>query len=487
MSLLLGDAPQELIDLLNRRTAASPRMRAYPPHGHGATYSASQIQDMLSCLDPDMAYDDWLKVGMALHAGGYDVHLWEEWSACGQKYMAGECQSKWQGFSPSNGVSLGTLVYMAKRAGYAPQATPAPYKQPYSPQKPALSVIPWSDLHRLPKRRYLIKGVLDEGAFSVVYGASNSGKTFFALNMACHIALGWQWSGRKIKKGSVIYVAGEGGLGISERLEAFRKHHELEGFGDIYILPQALILSEGISALDSFLGIVADIPEKKLIIIDTLARSMGEGDENSASDMGKFVQSCDHLRAMTGAHIMVIHHTGKDETKGARGSSALKAAIDTEIYIRQENGIISGLFDKQRDAKKGNSVNYEIREHEVGKDEDGDPVMSCALEETTVDDKKPRLNGQTKQGYQVLCNLMLEKGIPHIPKKGMPEKTVVRVDDFKECFIKAGIAATDKPDSLDKAFHRAKAKLKNGGYIGEWDGYIWLTDKPDKAGQTENG
>lgn len=479
MSLLLSDAPQELIDLINRRKANPQRMGAYLTDGHAVMYSANQIQDMLACLDPDMAYDDWLKVGMALHASGYDLRLWEEWSACGQKYVAGECQSKWHGFNASNGVSLGTLVYMAKRAGYAPQATPTPFKQPYSPEKTALSVIRWSDLHTLPKRRYLIKGVLDEGAFSVVYGASNSGKTFFALNMACHIALGWQWSGRKTKKGSVIYVAGEGGLGISERLAAFKAHHELQGYGDIYILPQALILSESTPALDSFLTVLEDIPDKKLIVIDTLARSMGDGDENTASDMGKFVQGCDHIRTVTGAHVMVIHHTGKDETKGARGSSALKGAVDTEIYIIQENGVISGEIKKQRDGRVGQVTYYQIQEYEVGKDEDGDPVMSCALEETAIEDKKPRLNGQTKQGYQVLCNLVLEKGIQHIPRKGMTEKTVVRIEDFRTDFFKAGIAATDKPDSVDRAFHRAKTKLKNSGYIGEWDGYIWLTDNAD--------
>jgi hypothetical protein len=67
----------------------------------------------------------------------------------------------------------------------------------------------------------------------------------------------------------------------------------------------------------------------------------------------------------------------------------------------------------------------------------------------------------------------------------MRPQNVVRIDDFRTDFFKAGIASTDKPDSLEKAFHRAKEKLKNSGYIAEWDGYIWLTDKKDKTGQTE--
>ena len=482
MNLLLNDPPQDLLALITRpnRKQSLSSSRLFEKQ---SSFSNADVQDMLSCLDPDMPHDDWVKVGMAVHAGGYDASLWEAWSMRGSKYTGGECKNKWNSFNGGAGVSLGTLVYMAQNAGWRPAqpfVNPSKGGEDKKKKAPPLKIIHWSKLHELPKRRYLIKGLLDEGAFSVVYGASNSGKTFFALDIACHTALGWSWQNRKIKKGSVIYIAGEGGLGISERLEAFRKHHGLDNYGDIYIIPQALILTGENDYPESFVTLVKDIPNIKLIIIDTLARSMGDGDENYAGDIGQFVQNCDSIRLHTRAHIMVIHHTGKDESKGARGSSALKAAIDTEIQISQDDGIIKGEIKKQRDGKTGQAMHFELREYEVDKDEDGDPINSCALDSVNVEAKREQLTGHARQTYQILCDLMIDKGLDYVPKKGMKTQKVVRLEDFKDHFFKAGISGTNNPDSISKNFGRQRNTLKAKGYIAEWDGYFWILDTPDK-------
>lgn len=481
MNLLISEPPQELIGILTRPKQPKNNTKS-DFTAKQSNFSNADIQDMLSFLNPDMPYEDWVKVGMAVHAGGFDVNLWEAWSMRGSKYTAGECQSKWNSFNVAAGVSLGTLVFMAQNAGWRPEQSfteSCKVEENKKNKAPPLKIIHWSNLHELPKRRYLIKGLLDEGAFSVVYGASNSGKTFFALNIACHISLGWQWQNKKIKKGSVIYIAGEGGLGISERLEAFRMHHGLDNYGDIYVIPQALILTGGNDYPESFINLVKDIPNIKLIVVDTLARSMGDGDENYAGDMGQFVQNCDFIRLQTRAHVMVIHHSGKDVTRGARGSSALKAAIDTEIQILKEGDFIGAHIEKQRDGKIGDAMHFSLQGYEVGKDEDGDPVYSCVLCEAVVEHKKERLKGQAKQTYLVLCNLLIDEGFEHVPKKGMQPQKVVRIDDFKDHFFKAGISDTDNPDSISKAFGRQRNSLKAKGYIAEWDGYVWITDKTD--------
>jgi hypothetical protein len=200
--------------------------------------------------------------------------------------------------------------------------------------------------------------------------------------------------------------------------------------------------------------------------------------------MGAFISHCDAIREVTGAHVLVVHHTGKDESRGPRGSSALKAATDTEIHVSQSHGIISAEITKQRDGKTGDVLAFTLQPYCVGTDEDGEPVWSCAMIQAEHENTRDVLSGQSQKAFQVLCNLVIEKGVDHVPKKGMRPQKVVRIDDFRTDFFKAGIAATDKTDSLDKAFHRAKEKLKDRGYIGEWDGYIWLTDKKDKTGQT---
>ena len=105
-----------------------------------------------------------------------------------------------------------------------------------------LKPIRWSELGNLPKREPLVKGILDRGAMSVKFGQSNCGKTFSSLDLACHVALGWEWFGRKVRQGAVVYIAAEGGLGIEERLTAFRYHHNVEPDAPLYVIPVAIDL-----------------------------------------------------------------------------------------------------------------------------------------------------------------------------------------------------------------------------------------------------
>tara|TARA_B100001989_G_C24550011_1_gene473716 strand:- start:1761 stop:3197 length:1437 start_codon:yes stop_codon:yes gene_type:complete len=477
MYLSLNVASPELLRFITKENAS---VNSSYSRTTVSRYSEADVQEMLSQLDPDMSYEEWLNIGMALHSEGYDVSIWDNWSANGTKYKPKECQKKWKSFNDDKGITMGTLIKMARDAGYAGQ----PYL-PVQAQK-ALPFYHWSQLANLPRRKYLIKGLLELGSMSVIYGASNTGKTFVALDMACHIAYGWEWQNRKTRAGSVVYIAAEGGLGIQERLKAFQIHNNITEYASMFIIPTNVCLCGEQTDLDALLSSVQDIPDIKLIVIDTLARAMGGADENTAKDMGAFIKNCDFIREETKAHVMVIHHSGKDEGRGARGSNSLKCAIDTEIQVTQENGIISANIIKQRDGKTGDIFSFELQAYEVDIDEDGDSIFSCALKCSKVEAHKQRLSGQANQTYLALCNLIIEKGIDFIPKKGMTAQRVVRLDDFKDHFFKAGIANTDEPDNISRAFNRQKNKLKELGYIGEWDGDIWLLDRSDKAGQTKN-
>jgi len=125
-------------------------------------------------------------------------------------------------------------------------------------------------------------------------------------------------------------------------------------------------------------------------------------------------------------------------------------------------------------------VHFKLCEYEVGGDEDDNPVYSCILSEACVGKKIAPLKRQAKQTYQILSTLVTDKGIEHIPKAGMKTQKTVQLNDFKDQFFKAGISDTDKTDSISKAFNRQIQQLKKKGYIAEWDGYVWITDKPDK-------
>ena len=179
-----------------------------------------------------------------------------------------------------------------------------------------------TDVEPALESRYLVKGWLHAGAASVVYGESNVGKTFFAQDLAFHVAAGRSWYGHRVsaRAGPVVYIAAEGGRGIRNRIAAIRKDRPHLISERFLLLPATIDLFAPLDA-QALVQAMSVLPEPpSLIVIDTLARSMGEGDENSTRDMGAFVRSMDALRADTGAHVMVVHHSGKDRSLGARGS-----------------------------------------------------------------------------------------------------------------------------------------------------------------------
>ncbi len=263
-------------------------------------------------------------------------------------------------------------------------------------------MLPLRNIKPVLSSRHLVKGWLDRGALSVIYGESNVGKTFFAIDLAFHVAAGKDWHGYKVpnnlmQTGSVVYVACEGGLSLNNRVEAMRQHDPAlvaAAEPNFFLLPTILDLC-GCNDAPALIGAVENrCNDPSLIIIDTLAMAFGSGDENTAKDMGLFIANCTRLRIETGAHVMVIHHSGKDSSKGARGSGSLRAAADSEIELKGSGDVIMARDRKQRDKPKGNVFAYKLQSVFLGKDEDGDAVTSAVVEVTEPVKKSPHLKGQ---------------------------------------------------------------------------------------------
>jgi len=222
---------------------------------------------------------------------------------------------------------------------------------------------------------YLVKGLLTRQSYAEMYGPPGAGKTFVALDVAYHVAAALEWMGRKVHPGLVLYLAFEGTGGLVTRAQALRQHY---GDADVpfYITEADFNLREltGRQALGT---VIAALPAKPaLIVIDTLARAMMGGDENSAQDVGAFNNAVQALIESTGACVLILHHTGKDKTRGPRGSSALQGAIDTEIEI---DGRIL-IPTKQRDLELSQPIGYRLATIVVGVDDDGDALTSCVVE-----------------------------------------------------------------------------------------------------------
>ncbi len=193
-----------------------------------------------------------------------------------------------------------------------------------------------SELDSLPPTSYLISRELPNG-LNVLFGASGSGKSFRALDYAEQIA----------QHGNVIYIAAEGVGGYDKRAKAWHKHYKAGRGGlHFWLVPVAMLDNQ---AVESFILAVQDI-HPRLIVIDTLARCMLGGDENSARDMGLFIDACNRLQRELNTAVLVVHHTGKGNGS-ERGSSALRGAADAMIEVNADDGVIRVSCSKAKDSK----------------------------------------------------------------------------------------------------------------------------------------
>ena len=260
---------------------------------------------------------------------------------------------------------------------------------------PTLALVWFATLQEVSHAPQLVKKLLLAGSLFVVFGESSSGKTFWILDLALAIAAGRPWRGRATRKGLVVYVAGEGAASVRARVAAFRQANPEIGAGlPFAIIPQAVdLLDDGAvqRLIETIRAAETECGEKcVLLVVDTFARAIPGADENSSQDVGQAVASADLIRTETGIAVGFVHHSGKDPAKGARGSSALRAACDTEILIEGQSGQRTATATKQRDLEAGEPMPFELEAVPLGTDEDGEPISSCVVKHLDAADAPPQ-------------------------------------------------------------------------------------------------
>lgn len=355
--------------------------------------SSEQLSKALNVIDPDMSHDDWLHVGMALHheTDGNGFAYWDTWSAGGCKYPGEDAlRHRWSTFGGMAGrpVTARFLVKIANEAGADINPDdPASFEveMTKSPaEKLRFQVVPAGEFSRGQPPGWIMKGVIPRAELVVLFGESGSGKSFLALDIGAAIARGVEWRGNRTKQGRVVYIAAEGGGGFRGRLKAYEMHHGISfdglPFGIIHAAPNFLQKSDAVDVAKAILvGGKAD-----LVIVDTFAQVLPGANENAAEDIGKALAHCRGIHKATGAVVLLVHHAGKDPTRGARGWSGLRAAADAELEVlRMPLGRMVRI-SKQKDGDDGREWGFDLETVPVGMDEDGDVIHSCTVVEAEM-------------------------------------------------------------------------------------------------------
>lgn len=234
------------------------------------------------------------------------------------------------------------------------------------------------DLERQPDKPDLVKGVFPAAAFIVLAGPPAVAKTTLGQELAGGVACGLTFHGRSVTAGPVVVIAAEGASKLGLRVRAWKMWRKVSGPSGVYYITEPVRFDQAgdVEALLSAIGKLPNPPV--LIVVDTLARCMVGADENSARDVGAFIQGCDRVRQTTGAAVLVIHHTTKSGN-AERGSGALRGAADTLAIISREDDLVTVACEKQKDLPPFEPLHFRLRVVELGNERTAcvlDPIAS---------------------------------------------------------------------------------------------------------------
>lgn len=233
---------------------------------------------------------------------------------------------------------------------------------------------------------WLVEGYIENDALGMLYGPSGGGKSFVAVSLACSIATGTPWFGCRVKHGAVFYIAGEGHQGLAKRFAAWTKSSKVPIKKDTPLFKSnraVLMLNDG--AAEKLKAEVKRMIDESghvpvFIVIDTLARNFGDGDENKQQDANKFIEAMDEIRREYNCHVIAVHHSGHDMDR-ARGSSVLKAAMDQELWVKGSSGQVELKVTKMKDAEVPADRRFKITQIGLGvEDEVGVEINGAYLE-----------------------------------------------------------------------------------------------------------
>lgn len=353
----------------------------------------------------------------------------------------------------------------------------------------ALPLLWFNDIHPVLDARDFVQGLLMEGGAAVVYGESNAGKTFFATDLALHSAAGLRWCGKRVEQGGVVYCVLEGGIGFRNRVAAWKEERGLAGQPIPFVaIPSGLNLLDPeadtprlVDAIKEA-ALLIDVPVK-LVVIDTLSRALAGGNENAPDDMGALVMNMDTIRAETGVCVMFVHHSGKDQAKGARGHSSLRAAIDTEIeVVAGEGGAKTATVVKQREMKKGDAFEFTLRVVELGANRHAEQVTTCIVDYSPDDqaagaanDRHQKLTGHNKRALEVLSALIATTG--RTGDVGVPSGCAAVPEKWWRDRFYDGVMPAATVEAKTKAFGRAIQCLIAEQVVGTLGGRVWIVAK----------
>jgi hypothetical protein len=254
-----------------------------------------------------------------------------------------------------------------------------------------------SELQARAPIAWRVKNILPKTGLAAMFGPSGSGKTFLVLDLISHISLGLEFYGYKSTACPVVYVCLEGMNGISSRIKAWEQHHAQKLPDSFRVMADQLSLVNQ-DAQQFALAVVNNGLDGGVIVIDTLNQSAPTADENSSKDMGTIIQNAQTIQRLTNSLVILVHHTGKDASRGLRGHSSLIAALDAAIEVKRTVISKEWSLSKSKDAENISGMYFSLENVDVGIDPCGEVISSCVVKpNASVIFKRPPPKGKNQK------------------------------------------------------------------------------------------
>ena len=346
---------------------------------------------------------------------------------------------------------------------------------------PPVATIPTISLSDMMAREYvanwLIDGLIEQSDLGLIFGASGGGKSFVVLDMAYCIAAGIPYHGRATKKTGVLYVCGEGHSGLQKRIKAIHIDKGCTELPNIHIttVPAAFIDENSAIAIQNTIKAIGNIG---VVFVDTFHRNLGNGDENSAKDIAKFLQNIDLYLRSIGVAVIPVHHSGNDSNGRSRGSSSIRAAMDVEYEVKKDadTETITVTNTKMKNFEQPKPFSFKFK-----------PVAESVVLEPTDYVKAPAkkaLSNNALIALRCLDKVIEQDGI-NPPKiiidlfKDSPQNIPAKVVTIEQWRVLAyqSITVDSEPEkkqvALRAAFYRVRKDLEATQKIGCFGDYIW--------------
>jgi hypothetical protein len=334
-------------------------------------------------------------------------------------------------------------------------------------KKPPLKILSYAEMVALPEPEWLVEGIIQKRTAALIFGKSNSFKTFIGIDLGCSVAIGQPWHGNQVSQGQTIFVATEGANGIGRlRIPAWFDHYEIERSrrDNVHLFPKEIRLDVA-ADVSALIEAMHSLGQFGLVNLDIFGGTMA-GSEIEDKTARAWVHNVQRIIRETGATVLAIAHTGWNDETRARMHTHFWGSFDSRLRQEGDKDKLTACLTIERHKDADSTGAWGFRMERAG------DSLVPVLDATVKLSKTRSLSAQQQIALDALDDALQAHGVRKLGQD-WPPCPVVAVHHWRTWCDRHSLAASDKPDSRLKAFKRARAELQKRKLIRIFDDHVW--------------